>query len=161
MPAEAGFPGRVSTGRSRDRRDFDEQMRFLLSSLAFALAAVVFCALWQRAAHDTAQLEALAQSSAREAYTRFSDYWEHGHDSDYWGDVAAFHCFQSAYTLLAEDADANRAFCSEVYGCLLIFPDRAKAHMAEIAAGMQALSDDIRDETAYLRMSALRIALQC
>ena len=94
---------------------------FLHSSLAFALAAVVFCALWQRAAH----------------------------------------CFQSAYTLLAEDADANRAFCSEVYGCLLIFPDRAKAHMAEIAAGMQALSDDIRDETAYLRMSALRIALQC
>lgn len=28
LPAEAGFPGRVSTGRSRDRRDFDEQMRF-------------------------------------------------------------------------------------------------------------------------------------
>lgn len=133
---------------------------FLLSSLAFALAAVVFCALWQRAAHGTAQLEALAQSSAREAYTRFSDYQEHGHDSDDWGGVAAFHCFQSAYTLLAEDADANRAFCSEVYGCLLIFPDRAKAHMAEIAAGMQALFDDIRDKTAYLRMSVLRIALQ-
>ena len=32
--------------------------------------------------------------------------------------------------------------------------------MAEIAAGMQALSDDIRDETSYLRMSALRSALQ-
>lgn len=32
--------------------------------------------------------------------------------------------------------------------------------MAEIAAVMQALSDDIRDETAYLRMSVLRIALQ-
>ena len=76
---------------------------FLLSSLAFALAAVVFCALWQRAA----QLEALAQSSAREACTRFSDYQEHGHDSDYWGGVAAFHCFQSAYTLLAEDADTK------------------------------------------------------
>lgn len=133
---------------------------FLLSSLAFALAAVVFCAFWQRAAHGTAQLEALAQPSVREACTRFSDYQEHGHDSDYWGGVAAFHCLQSAYTLLAEDADANRAFCSEVYGCLLIFHNRAKAHMAEIAAVKQALSDDIRDETAYLCMSVLRIALQ-
>lgn len=132
----------------------------LIPILALALAAVVFCVLWQRAAHDTAQLEALAQSSAQEAYTRFSDYQKNGHDSDYWGGVAAFHSFQSAYALLAEDAAANRTFCSEVYGSLLIFPDRSKAHMPEIVAVMQALSDNIRSETAYLRMAELGSALQ-
>ena len=101
--------------------------------IVLALAALAMGMLWQRALRDDSDMAALAQAAAGEAYTRFSDYQARGDDGDYWGGVAAFHTFQEAYACLEAGASqaANRTFCSEVYGALLLSPEQGKAHMAE------------------------------
>ena len=126
------------------------------------VAAVVFGVLWQRALHDDSDITALARSGAGEAYARFSDFREKGYDSDYWGGVAAFRVFQEAYAVLSEgeNASADRILCSEIYGSLLIYPESAKTHIADIVEVMRLLSEDIADENCYVRMSELRNALQ-
>lgn len=91
--------------------------------------AVVFGALWQSAARDEGDLVAVAQASAIEAHARFSDLRDYGEESDYWGGVAAFHTFRAACPLLLEDAKTDRTFCDEVYGALLLSPERAKEHI--------------------------------
>ena len=135
--------------------------RFLLLILPF-LAAAVFLVLWQYALHDRSDLKSLAQASAIEAYTRFSGFQETGEDRDYWGGVAAFHSFQSACRLLTENTEKslNGTLCSAIYGNLLLFPDRGKAHISELVEAMTLLSENIADETGYVQLSRLRIALE-
>lgn len=99
---------------------------FVLLSLT-TLAAVVFCLLWQGARRDHSDLVTLARSGAAETCTRFSDDQSHGDDGDYWGGVAAFHTFRQACALLP--GQGSDAVCSAVYGQLLLYPDRAKAHL--------------------------------
>ena len=130
--------------------------------MALLLAAVAFGVLWQRALHDDSDVAALAQSGANEAYARFSDFQEKGYDSDYWGGVAAFRVFQEAYTVLSDSASgsANRILCNEIYGSLLIYPEKSGEHIAEIVEVMKMLSGNFMDENCYVRMSELRNALQ-
>lgn len=92
------------------------------------LATMVFCLLWQGARRDHSDLVTLARSGAAETCTRFSDYQAHEDDGDDWGGVAAFRTFQQACALLPEQG--SDAVCSAVYGQLLLYPDRAKAHLA-------------------------------
>lgn len=92
------------------------------------LATMVFCLLRQGARRDHSDLVTLARSGAAETCTRFSDDQVHGDDGDYWGGVAAFHTFRQACALLPEQG--SDAVCSAVYGRLLLYPDRAKAHLA-------------------------------
>lgn len=130
--------------------------------IVLALAALAMGMLWQRALRDDSDMAALAQAAAGEAYTRFSDYQARGDDGDYWGGVAAFHTFQEAYACLEAGASqaANRTFCSEVYGALLLSPEQGKAHMAEVLDAVALLAADVRDENGYLRLADLRNTLQ-
>lgn len=122
------------------------------------LATVVFCLLWQGARRDHSDLVTLARSGAAETCTRFSDYQSHGDDGDYWGGVAAFHTFRQACALLPEQG--SDAVCSAVYGQLLLYPDRAKAHLPELIAVMEPLAQDPTDASARLRLYELRDLLQ-
>ena len=130
--------------------------------IVLLLAAVAFFALWQRALHDTSDVEAIAQAGAAEAYRQFVSYQEKGSDGDYWAGVAAFSSFQRAYGHLALDTNkpANYAFCNEVYGSLLYSPERSKEHISEIVDVMKILSENVLDERGYSRMSELRNALK-
>lgn len=131
-------------------------------SVVLALLAVVFCVLWQRAAHDTSELEAFAQAEALKAYTYFTDYQDSRDDADYWQGVAAFHAFTDAYGVMTEDTNksTNRAFCDEVYSSLTQSLEQSQAHIEEIASVMKLLSENVTDETAYAQMSNLRNTLE-
>ena len=131
-------------------------------AVVLALLAVVFCVLWQRAAHDTSELEAFAQAEASEAYTHFADYQSDKDDADYWQGVAAFHAFTDAYGTLTEGTNksANRAFCNEVYAAMTQSPEQLQAHIDDIVSVMKLLSENITDETAYTQMLELRNALE-
>ena len=133
----------------------------IVLTAAALLAAVVFGALWQSAARDDGDLVAVARSGAIEAHTRFSDFRGYGEESDYWGGVAAFHTFRAACTLLLEDADraADRTFCDEVYGALLVTPERAQEQIDALIDALEPLTTDVRDRTGWQRMAALRDAL--
>lgn len=122
------------------------------------LATMVFCLLWQGALRDHADIVSLARSGAAETCTRFSDDQVHGDDGDYWGGVAAFHTFRQACALLPEQG--SDAVCSAVYGQLLLYPDRAKAHLPELIAVMEPLAQDPTDASARLRLYGLRDLLQ-
>lgn len=134
-----------------------KRLPFVLLSLT-TLAAVVFCLLWQGALRDHADIVSLARSGAAETCTRFSDDQSHGDDGDYWGGVAAFHTFRQACALLPEQG--SDAVCSAVYGQLLLYPDRAKAHLPELIAVMEPLAQDPTDTSARLRLYELRDLLQ-
>ena len=122
------------------------------------LAAMVFCLLRQGARRDHSDLVTLARSGAAETCTHFSDDQAHGDDGDYWGGVAAFHTFRQACALLPEQG--SDAVCSAVYGQLLLYPDRAKAHLPELIAVMEPLAQDPTDASARLRLYELRDLLQ-
>jgi hypothetical protein len=134
-----------------------KRLPLILLSLT-TLATVVFCLLWQGARRDHSDLVTLARSGAAETCTRFSDDQSHGDDGDYWGGVAAFHTFRQACALLPEQG--SDAVCSAVYGQLLLYPDRAKAHLPELIAVMEPLAQDPTDASARLRLYGLRDLLQ-
>ena len=75
--------------------------------------------------------------------------------------MAALHTFRAACTLLLEDSDqaADRTFCDEVYGALLVTPERAKKHIDALIDTLEPLTKDVRDPTGWQRMMALRDAL--
>ena len=100
----------------------------------------------------------LARSGAAETCTRFSDDQAHGNDGDYWGGVAAFHTFRQACALFPEQG--SDAVCSAVYGQLLLHPEGAKAHLAELIAVMEPLAQDPTDASARLRLYELRDLLR-
>lgn len=89
-------------------------------------------------------------------------YQESGDDGDYWQGVAAFYAFQEAYGLLTEDTNksANRIFCNEVYGSLVLSPELSQAHISDILHVMKILSENVMGENGYVRMSELRNMLQ-
>lgn len=137
--------------------------RRLLTGLVIlaALAALVLGALWQSAVRDDRDLVSIAQAGAIEAHVRFVDFQALGEESDYWGGVAAFHTFRTACTLLMEDTSgtADRVYCDEVYGSLLVTPDRAREHITLLIDALEMLSKDVRDPTGWQRMLLLRDAL--
>lgn len=112
--------------------------------------------------HDQTDFTTFAQAEANKAYTSFSAYQESGNDGDYWQGVAAFYAFQEAYGLLTEDTNksANRIFCNEVYGSLVLSPELSQAHISDILHVMKILSENVMGENGYVRMSELRNMLQ-
>lgn len=131
-------------------------------AVVLALLAVVFCVLWQRAVHDTSELEAFAQAEALKAYTYFTDYQDSRDDADYWQGVAAFHAFTDAYGVMTEDTNksTNRAFCDEVYAVMTLSPELSQAHIPDIVSVMKLLSENVTDESTYAKMLELRNTLQ-
>ena len=131
-------------------------------TLLLALAAVIFCALWQSARRGHGEVALLARAGAGEAYARFTDYQVFGHESDYWGGVAGFCAFQEAYTLLTEGTASadRRLLCSEVYGALLLEPERAKAQLPALTAAMERFAEDPEALDGTEGLEAVRSALR-
>ncbi len=131
-------------------------------AVVLAVSTVVFCVLWQRAAHDRSEIEAFAQAEAQEAYTHFADYQSGKDNADYWQGVAAFHAFTDAYGVLTEGTNksANRVFCDEVYAVMTLSPELSQAHIPDIVSVMKLLSEDITNETAHAKMLELRNMLE-
>ena len=134
----------------------------IMLALCFLALALVFFGLWQSARHERSDLRRLAQAGASEAYQCFLGFQARGEESDYWYGVAAFRSYENAYTLLTEDTNqaGNRIFVNEVYGSLVLFPERSRTHISELLEVLALLSDNVEDPNAYARMSDLRNSLQ-
>lgn len=63
---------------------------------------------------------------------------------------------------MTEDTNksANRIFCNEVYGSLVLSPELSQAHISDILHVMKILSENVMGENGYVRMSELRNMLQ-
>lgn len=130
--------------------------------VCLAISSLLFAVLWQRAANSKDDIRQLAQASAADAYSQFVEYQANGEASSYWYGVAAFRSFEQAYHLLTEGTNksSNYAFCNEVYGCLVLSPEKSQKHIAEIVEVMEILAVDVEDENGYLRMADLRNNIQ-
>lgn len=126
--------------------------------VCLSISTLVFALLWQWQKNDKDDIRALAQASAADAYTRFAEYQADGCESSYWYGVAAFRSFQQAYYSLTEGTNkaVNYTFCNEVYGCLVLSPEKSRSHISEIVETMRILSLDVQDENGYIGMSELR-----
>ena len=136
--------------------------KLLIFALILCLAlTVVFGVLWQTAHRDNSDVLTLAQAGAVGSLDSFKSYQENGYESDYWQAVADFRAFEQAYYLLVQGTNkaSNYIFCNEVYGELLIHPERCQTHMEEIIETMMILADDVTDENGHMQMSSLRNTL--
>lgn len=127
-----------------------------------AISSLLFAALWQRAENSKDDIRQLAQASTADAYSQFVEYQTNGETSSYWYGVAAFRSFEQAYHLLTEGTNksSNYAFCNEVYGCLVLSPEKSQKYIAEIIEVMEILAVNVEDENGYLRMADLRNNIQ-
>lgn len=130
--------------------------------ICLTISSVVFAVLWQRAENGKDDIRQLAQASASDAWSQFVEYQANGEASSYWYGVAAFRSFEQAYYLLTEGTDksSNYAFCNEVYGCMVLSPEKSQKHIAEIIEVMEILSQNVEDEAGYVRMADLRNNIQ-
>ena len=130
--------------------------------LCLTIFSLLFAVLWQRAENSKDDIRQLAQASASDACSQFVEYQANGEASSYWYGVAAFRSFEQAYHLLTEGTNksSNYAFCNEVYGCLVLSPEKSQKYIAEIIEVMEILAVDVEDENGYLRMADLRNNIQ-
>ena len=130
--------------------------------VCLAISSLLFAVLWQRAENSKNEIRQLAQASASDACSQFVEYQTNGEASSYWYGVAAFRSFEQAYYLLTEGTNksSNYVFCNEVYGCLVLSPEKSRKHIAEIIEVMEILSVDVENEDGYLRMADLRNSIQ-
>lgn len=125
---------------------------------ACIVCGVIFGVLQGRELGRKEAIRQMAQTSAASACEEFAEYQRKGHDSNYWYGVAEFRAFQMAYHMLTEGTNkaANYTFCNEVYGSLVLEPEKSRKHMEEIVAGMEILSANVEDDAGYARMGDLR-----
>ena len=123
-----------------------------------ALSNAVFIGLWRAAEEDSSDVRALAQAGAAGALQMFREYRETGEESCWQYAVADFRSFQQAYYLLVEGTSrrGNYTFCNEVYGQLVLTPERSQRHVEELIEAMALLAEDVADENGYLRLAELR-----
>ena len=130
--------------------------------ICLTIFSLLFAVLWQRAENSKDDIRQLAQASASDAYSQFVAYQTDGEASSYWYGVAAFRSFEQAYDLLTDGTNksSNYVFCNEVYGHLVLSPEKSQKHLAEIIDVMEILSMDVENEDGYLRMADLRNNIQ-
>lgn len=130
--------------------------------ICLTISSLLFAVLWQRAENSKDEIRQLAQASALDAYSQFVEYQTNGEASSYWYGVAAFRSFEQAYYLLTEGTNksSNYVFCNEVYGYLVLSPEKSQKHIAEMIEVMEILSVDVENEDGYLRMADLRNNIQ-
>lgn len=130
--------------------------------VCLSISTLTFALLWQNQKNNKDDIRALAQASAADACTQFTEYQTDGCESSYWYGVAAFRSFQQAYYSLTEGTDkaVNYTFCNEVYGYLVLNPEISQSHISEIIETMRILSLDVEDENGYSKMSELRNSLK-
>ncbi len=134
----------------------------MILMICLTISTLVFAFLWQSEKNNQDDLLLLAQASAKDAYTQFAEYQESGRQSNYWNGVAAFRAFEQAYYLLTEDTNQshNYLFCNEVYGALVVKPEKCQNHMEALCNVMKILAHDVESENGHLKMLELRNALE-
>lgn len=127
-------------------------------SVFLIISIILLIALWGSAKHSKDDVRRLAQAGATDAYSNFLEYQTTGDESHYWYGVAGFRSFEQAYHLLTEGTNKspNYTFCNEVYGYLVLFPEKCQNHIPEITEVMAVLASDVEDENGYIRMAELR-----
>ena len=130
--------------------------------ICLAIFSLLFAVLWQRAENNKDDIRQLAQASASDAYSQFVEYQTNGEVGSYWYGVAAFRSFEQAYYLLIDGTNkaSNYVFCNEVYGHLVLSPEKSQKHIVEIIEVMEILSMNVENEDGYLRMADLRNNMQ-
>lgn len=130
---------------------------------ACIVCGVIFGVLQGRELGRKEDIRQMAQTSAASACEEFAEYQTKGYRtkgyrSSYWYGVAEFRAFQTAYHTLTEGTNkaTNFTFCNEVYGSLVLEPEKSRKHMEEIVAVMEILAADVEDDTGYARMGDLR-----
>ena len=69
--------------------------------------------------------------------------------------------FQAYYLLIdGTNKASNYVFCNEVYGHLVLSPEKSQKHIVEIIEVMEILSINVENEDGYLRMADLRNNMQ-
>lgn len=130
--------------------------------ICLVISSVVFAMLWQGEKRNRDDVRLLAQSAAAQAYASFQSFQATGEESDYWSAVADFRAFEQAYHLLTENTNKsdNYIFCNEVYGSLLLFPEKSQEHISQVIEVMGILSEDLEDALGHSKMSSLRNTLE-
>lgn len=137
--------------------------KWMTALLVFlALSNAVLIGLWRAAEQDSSDVKALAQAGAVGALQMFREYRDTGEESCWQYAVADFRSFQQAYYLLAEGSGkrTNYTFCNEIYGQLVLAPERSQAYVEELIEAMSLLAEDVTDENGYLRLGDLRNTLR-
>ena len=126
------------------------------------LSTALFFGLWQMEKGDLSDVLALAQAGAADAHQQFQEFRDTGEESCYWYGVAAFRSFEQAYHRMVEGTNEapNYTFCNEVYGQLVLDPQRSQAHMDEIIEVMAIWAEDVTDPNGPARMADLRNDIQ-
>lgn len=125
---------------------------------ACIVCGVIFGVLQGRELGRKEAIRQMAQAGAANAYEQFVEYQTKGYRSSYWYGVAEFRAFQTAYHMLTEGTNkaANYTFCNEVYGSLVLAPEKSQENIDDIVAVMEILSANVEDDTGYARMGDLR-----
>ncbi len=133
--------------------------------ICLAASTLLFVFLWQSEKNEKSykdDVQLLAQSSARSSYEHFVEYQKNGDESSYWYGVADFRAFEQAYQLLIVNTNKNSdyLFCNEVYGLLVLTPEKCQERIADIIETMELLAKDVEDVNGYNKMSSLRNRLR-
>ncbi len=126
-------------------------------SVVLLIAAIVFACLWIHERNDRSDWKQTAQIEAGAAYDSFVEYQTHAHESSYRQAAASFYAFKQAYYRYTEDADKsyNYDVSNELYGFMVISPEKCQSHIAEITDIVKLLAENVDDENAYLLMAGL------
>lgn len=127
-------------------------------SAILLVATIVFASLWYSVKNNKTDFKEMAQYEASTSYSSFVDFQSNSNESSYWQAVASFYSFEQSYYRYIEGANKsfNYIVSNEIYGYLLISPEKCQSHIEDVIEIMDLLSKNVEDENAYLKMSNLR-----
>ena len=124
---------------------------------ALLLLAVSFFFLWQRQQPQPKEMVQLCQNSAAAALEDFHQFEQSGSEADYWSGVAEFKSFLNAFSYLREEKQQMEYLdCNQVYGVLLLNPEKAQQDLPLLLKALELLGRDYTDPNGYLRMNELK-----
>lgn len=133
----------------------------ILIIVCLSISSVVFGFLWQKEKADKSGYLIMAQAGANDAAIQFSEYQNNGKIEHYWYGVASFRVFEQAYYSFAEGTNksSNYSICNDVYGNLVLFPEKCQPQIAEIIEVMEIIANDANDRNGFILMENLRNSL--
>ena len=127
--------------------------------LCLCIAIIVFCYKWHQEKNNHSELLELAQWSAEESYDSFEAFVESGEERNYWEAVANFRSYLKAYMQYCLKSNLNHTnytYATDVYYCLINFPELCQTHIPEFMEITALLSIDAADPDADIKMHNLR-----
>ena len=121
------------------------------------LAMASFFCLWQKERADQSEYLQMGSAGVQGALTALEDYRKNGHESDYMYLTGEFNLLVKACFLMREDMtpNKNRQSCNELYGYMVVARKQVQGHLDELEEVLTALSADLENPSAYLRMVEL------